>query len=1192
LNANPDLDQYIAPYDQPAPETLAYLNTILECVLSFVEKRPTSAIEVLMFSLVAVLVVSCVLAAGTSVYWCFRFIDLRGHQAPTTTASLPNVADVTLPDPTIECADALPILPDPVQSKPENIPEPDEKALFFQNMVDTMTKLFIDRYKSDFECLSQQHSKKLEEKLRAEITKMLEENKSEVGRISKQYDQSELILREEFEDAIKASNNPVSGMRKDLASDMQSKFDSFAFKFESAIRQSDNVLAEALTNVGKEKVILNQRLKKSESVCEDLPAKLNNLELGFRAKLGKLEAGLKSTINDLGSKTQDVEVTVGKQQTDLKKMQAEIESQAASVDTAKSKDLEKKFNNLFEEIVKVSSLVDSKATTSALEDVCDAMERRLTKVGGEVVNIHEAVGSKVEQIAKAETDVVSIQKVLAGNAEQISKIDKDVGRIRQALTGKAESPEVESLKQQIANKVDATEWATANKMAKEGLLDLSTKVQARLGSLESQFPDKPAQRAQGSGKASVVPDLPVKTVHQPADGKPIASERLSSFHVPTIKVDPVAAARGEDALSQSKWAPRNPRPLAEIISPPLPTAPKTPETTSPSHTLSEPEYAQIREILRPAEVDDRSSRPIFAIPQVRLPPASTSVSVSMRAPQKVQHTDSSTGQKPKPTRPSPQVQSVPVPNGSGASIWGSQNAHPFGRSIDQRLMGPVRHFQMASPPSGIEAPYGTPRNGQPFGSMFDFKIPSSGLAVSPGAYQNFQSSGSLTESKMARTATRDLSTPPSTSMSMSMSTSTTTSTSRSAAAGLGTSQWAPRNGQSSGSLAEVKSTRLTPGALSAPPRMLMSTSTGLGVSQWAPKNGQSSSSPTELKTTSLAPGGLSTPASMSMSTSTGLGASECAIQNGQQPGPSLDSRSKLPDPNEKTQEVKKSLPLTNPEWAKPPPFSPSTDPASTLVTPSTSRAFPAQNQVTLQQDRSNGGPASSFLGSGYSAKQLALQNSLLSVRQKMGPSSYLPLPPYSLADLEVEIAANPNSPESLALIHPHSPATSPSVIASPQTPSPMDVSGPSHLTVGATQIPTQPRAMADQMANPVTPSEANRQNVPKGEGPGPNGGKVFLTESVKKHNRKSRTKWKIKKILSRFPLEQRQHARYHQDPQTLLFDPDSPWAWLNSVVTIQMRHFWPDPPVGWVAPKGPPPGPPPSPDSDDSSSETDEPGEW
>ena len=1186
VNADPDFDQHIASNDQLIIEKPDYLNTILDYIFSFVEKRPTSAMEVLTFSLVAVLVVACVLFAGTSVYWCLRFIDLRGHQALTTTASLPNVADITLPDPTIECDDALPILLDPVPPEPESNPEPDEKALFVQNVVDTMTKLVIDGYKSDCERLSQQHDK-LEEKLDPEITKMIEENKSEVERVFKQYNQSESTLRAEFKDAIKASNNYISKMRKDLGSDVRSKHDSFAFKFdakldskanddsllrletklgkdiavvkfeaqsklESAISQSNKVRAEALTKVGtsvsghdaaisevlkelkalkssfkmleegstqqhQESFILKQRLKKSDIICEDLKAKLNNVELDFQAKLGKLEARLKPTINNLGSKTQEIEVTIGKQQTDLKKIQAEIESQAANVSTAKNlanskvdakdfNELEKKFsgcvethqlNNLSEEIAKVSSLVASKASTSALENVCGAIEGKLAKVGGEVVSVQEALGSKaeqvvkverdvmsvqqalaskVEQIAKVDRDVMSIQKVLTGKAEQISKVEKDIASIERALAGKVDGSEVESLKLQVASKVDATEWAAADKGAKEGLLDLSANVQARLGSLESQYADKAAQLAQDSAKTSVVPDLPVESVHQPADGRPIANDRQSNFHVPTLKVDPMAAARGEDALSQSIWAPREPQSSADITNPPIPTTPETSEAASPSNTLSEPEDAQTREILQHEQAVDGSSKPVVVIPQVRLSPASTDVRASIRGPQNAQHADSATGLKPR--SPIPQVQSVPLPNGLGASRWGDGNVQPLDRSIDRQPISPVRNFQMVSPSSGIEPPYGTPRNGQPLGSLTDSKTPSRSMAVSQGTYQNCQSPGSLTE----------------------------------------------------------------------------------------------------LKSTSLAPGGPSTPSSMSMSTpasrstSAGLGASQWAPKNGQQPGPSVDLRSKLPHISGKANEAKKSSSLTDSQWAKAPLFSPSPGTTSTLLTPPTSRAFPAHNQVMSQQDQSNGEPVSSFPGPGYSAKQLALQNPLLTVRQRMGTSSSTPLPPtHSLADLETEIAANPNSPGSLALIHSHSSPASPSVTASLRTPSPMDVSRSNHLTVGMAQIPTQPKAMTHLMANPVTSSEAKLQNNPE-RGPGPNGGKVVLTQNKILHNRRQRTQWKIKKTLSRFSLQQQQHAWYYQDRKTLLFQSGCPWDWLNSLVTNQARDYWVEPPIGWVAPTGPPPG--------------------
>jgi hypothetical protein len=252
VHANPDLDQHIASHDQLVLEKLAYLNTILDYLFSFVEKRPTSAMEVLMFSLVAVLVVACVFSTGTSVYWCLRFIDLRGHQTPSTTASLPNAADITLSNPTIECDDVLPILSDPLQPEPASISEPDENTLISQELVANLTKLVFNENKSNFERWGQQHNS-LEGELRAEITKMIEENKSEAIRVLEQSSQLKSAFQAELKDAIEASTNSVSTIRKDLGSDVQSKLESFIFKFDAKLnsKANDDSLLRLETKLGK-----------------------------------------------------------------------------------------------------------------------------------------------------------------------------------------------------------------------------------------------------------------------------------------------------------------------------------------------------------------------------------------------------------------------------------------------------------------------------------------------------------------------------------------------------------------------------------------------------------------------------------------------------------------------------------------------------------------------------------------------------------------------------------------------------------------------------------------------------------------------------------------------------------------------------------------------------------------------------
>lgn len=143
-----------------------------------------------------------------------------------------------------------------------------------------------------------------------------------------------------------------------------------------------------------------------------------------------------------------------------------------------------------------------------------------------------------------------------------------------------------------------------------------------------------------------------------------------------------------------------------------------------------------------------------------------------------------------------------------------------------------------------------------------------------------------------------------------------------------------------------------------------------------------------------------------------------------------------------------------------------------------------------------------------------------------------------------------------------------------QTPTSIDVSGANDVVVGMAQIPTQPKAMGGASSGPSTPKEPKVLKYPQGQGPGPDGGQRRQTANTKEHNVRRRTVWHIRKALGRFTSEQQEHARYHQDPETLLFMKGSEWDWLNGVVTHHLPNFQVFPPPGWSAPVGPSPAPP------------------
>ncbi len=168
--SEPVFEEEAASSGQTVFETLTSFNSMLDYLFSFIEERPTSALEALQFSLVGVLVVAFVFVVGTASYWALHFVDLRGQKAPTATNLLPNGAEIALSTSGIEDYDVLSLVEGIVQSTAKNTSSADDDLWFAHER--TMEILAFATN------ISQAHSAAVKKDLCLEFAKFVEDNKS------------------------------------------------------------------------------------------------------------------------------------------------------------------------------------------------------------------------------------------------------------------------------------------------------------------------------------------------------------------------------------------------------------------------------------------------------------------------------------------------------------------------------------------------------------------------------------------------------------------------------------------------------------------------------------------------------------------------------------------------------------------------------------------------------------------------------------------------------------------------------------------------------------------------------------------------------------------------------------------------------------------------------------------------------
>lgn len=1226
-NVGPGFDEETAYYGQLVLEKLASFNTIFDYLFSFVEERPTSAVEALQFSLVTVLIVGFVSVVGTAVYWSLRFVDLRGQKAPKTTESLPNVAEIALPGPKVEGNDVISFVRDTVQSLSKKIPVPEEKYFdqltlemltFATEIAQARSDLVKEGFGQEIGRLSEQHNE-VESKLHAEISKFMEENMSRFGPVSKHYKELEEKLRAQFSKAIKGNNNQVANVKKELDSSFQSKLNSKAnnesvskldiklskvmadtrtgaqLELKAAIKKSDHdrvqALAKVETSVSSHDTSISEVLKnlkelnssfktleqdhakqrqenadlvrrieeqeraqqsqtlrtakelktlesvllgRADAGCKVLEGKLNNVEVDFQAKLGTVETSLESTKNKFESKTLDIDARIGKQREDLEEVQEEVESQAANVSKAKklanskvdSKDfqeLENKFSgyvkihqmNIFsDKIGKISYLVESKASISALQDVRGAMDRKFAKLDGDVVNVQQALGSK------------------------------------------AEASEVDTLKLQVADKVDETKWAASEKQDKAELATRSDRLQRQVDALKGHLSAKvavddfdklkAAVESAPSDLKSVANELPTKVAVEDFGGLKTAVEIAQS--------DPRSLEEKLSAKAETEYLDDLKDLMVKVQSGLTPAERKLPvikgmdfSKIKETADFIKQQTGKIRGLVNDrvdhqefdklaSKVENMAEKSLITEVQKRIEENIAEVSANCKEAQSMA-TSAHTYNQPTAAEVAglrSALQGVNIGDKANLEPHAGHGSEASTVTTGTKMTPACRSPSSASPFASNPPKASTPVTASVPGQQEQTVTPISAQAsptVAEGAAQPAQDS--VSAPLASEPPVKRVSQPADGKSIASQRLSNLHEpavridpvAAAKGAAAMRQSRFAPPQRPALADVTNVPCPTPSEGSKAVNPSdPALSSSSGetssnsLKESRWAqprrtPRPPQSSGSHRQMGPAPQVP--VPPP-------SADLGASRWAPQNVQRPGPATDSSSKWQDrrPTEKTapQQPQEPAPLASPaktsgaltkfNWEDVPEFS-----------PSSATTYPSPGLET----------------SGWA-------NQSKSAIPPRGPAT---LPP-----------ANP------------------AVNAPPQTPTSIDVSGANDVVVGMAQIPTQPKAMGGASSGPSTPKEPKVLKYPQGQGPGPDGGQRRQTANTKEHNVRRRTVWHIRKALGRFTSEQQEHARYHQDPETLLFMKGSEWDWLNGVVTHHLPNFQVFPPPGWSAPVGPSPAPP------------------
>ncbi|KAF7508914.1 hypothetical protein GJ744_008623 [Endocarpon pusillum] len=456
----PNPDEEAASYHQFLLEKLATFNTMLDYLFSLVEERPTSALSSLGFGLVALFIFSIVFALGSVLYWGLFFLDLRGYSALATPDHFANVTELILSDPDGDNNVALSVVSDIVQSMPQNAQLQDEEQCLEWEMLAYATEI------------SQAHADIVRQDLRHAITKSLQDNNSEIGRVMTQQhklEQLEQQLRTDLDNMIEGNETHIAKLQKDLTASFHSKLDSSNAKFDNKVRANHDLITNLDTKVNS---------KPNHDTVSKLETKLTKVMTRVETSVGHHDTSIAKAMKDLNALKSTYQTLVQsstkqhqevadilqkfeeerKNWAQVSKMVEEVKTSLESKTQAIGAKLGEQQGQLKEVqngILTTKKLANSKADAAHVKE----LESNLSK---EVMDVSAKVDSTFR-------DVRDVQGTMVGN---ISKVAGDVTNLQQALD------EVVPLKSQVADKVDKDVLTAAEKSIKADLLALSKELRS------------------------------------------------------------------------------------------------------------------------------------------------------------------------------------------------------------------------------------------------------------------------------------------------------------------------------------------------------------------------------------------------------------------------------------------------------------------------------------------------------------------------------------------------------------------------------------------------------------------------------------------------------------------------------------------------------------------------------------------